>query len=137
MELNRKEKYRLTEKGKKTERLYRMKTRHKQKSSTARWLSKLGSREKLALAKRRANFRSKYGLYLDDYDSMLSAQNGACRACLGVNGSGKRLAVDHDHDNMRVRGLLCEKCNLALGLLDEDPKRMLRLIEYIRMATSL
>jgi len=131
------DKYRASPKGREWEKNYLTVQRKTQKVRTARWLAKDGSMEKLALAKRRSNFIAKYRLSISDYDNMLSAQNGVCRICFRVNGNGKRLAVDHDHENMRIRGLLCGKCNLALGLMGEDPNRMLRLVKYIRAAASL
>jgi len=48
-----------------------------------------------------------------DYNRLSEAQNGKCASC-GTLPSGrfKYLAVDHDHDTGRVRGLLCHKCNI-------------------------
>ena len=61
---------------------------------------------------------------------MLAEQGGGCAACGGVNLSGRRLAVDHDHATGRVRALLCDSCNVALGLLAEDPQRLYALASY-------
>ena len=48
-----------------------------------------------------------------DYDSLLAAQKGGCAIC-GALPLTRRLDVDHDHRTMRVRGLLCHRCNRAL-----------------------
>lgn len=55
-----------------------------------------------------------------DFDVLLERQGRSCAIC-GQPG-GKDLHVDHDHRRQEVRGLLCGKCNRALGLLNEDPK---------------
>jgi hypothetical protein len=42
------------------------------------------------------------------------------------------LCVDHDHKRSRVRGLLCNACNTAIGLVDEDVDRLLLAADYLR-----
>lgn len=57
---------------------------------------------------------SKYGLTNSQYREMLERQGGKCRLC-GKPPVNNSLAVDHDHHTGRVRGLLCPRCNGALG----------------------
>lgn len=47
------------------------------------------------------------------YDELLEAQGGVCAIC-GRPPKTRRLHLDHDHKTMRVRGLLCHRCNRAL-----------------------
>ncbi len=49
----------------------------------------------------------------EDYDAMARVQGGVCAIC-GRPPKTRRLAIDHDHATMRVRGLLCHRCNRAL-----------------------
>ncbi len=58
---------------------------------------------------------------------------GACECC----GSKELLCIDHCHDTEKPRGLLCHKCNTALGLLDDDSQRMLNLIRYLERSKPL
>ena len=51
-----------------------------------------------------------YGLTPDEYDALLKLQGGKCAICRARPVS-KRLAVDHDHGDGEVRGLLCSRCN--------------------------
>lgn len=51
-----------------------------------------------------------YGLTPDEYDALLALQGGRCAICRARPRS-KRLAVDHDHKEGDVRGLLCSRCN--------------------------
>jgi Recombination endonuclease VII len=73
----------------------------------------------------------KYGLSAEDYERMLVAQNGVCAICRKHCKSGKRLAVDHDQDTDKVRGLLCASCNCGLGMYQSDPLLMRTAAEYL------
>jgi len=76
----------------------------------------------------------KYNITLEDYNIMLNNQKGLCRVC-GIDRMNlrKNLSVDHCHKTGKVRGLLCERCNTALGLLKEDIKIMRNLINYMEL----
>jgi hypothetical protein len=65
-------------------------------------------------------FATKYGLTLADVDAMMAAQSGQCAICSRTFGEVPR-HIDHDHQTGKVRGLLCGGCNVALGLLQDDP----------------
>lgn len=71
----------------------------------------------------------KYGLSLKQYEQMLSDQNGVCAICSGK--TSRRLAVDHDHQTGRVRGLLCGRCNAGLGQFKENPLMLHKAIRYL------
>jgi hypothetical protein len=43
----------------------------------------------------------------------------------------KKLAVDHCHKTGKIRGLLCQGCNMALGLLKDSPAIINNLARYI------
>lgn len=63
----------------------------------------------------------RYGLELQDYEALLVAQGGKCAIC-GLTGGDKNLSVDHCHNSGHVRGLLCQSCNTAIGLLQDNPE---------------
>ena len=74
-------------------------------------------------AKRRIHFvKSRYGITKEQYEFLLESQEGRCGICR-ENSGGKPLCVDHDHATMIVRGLLCQRCNLALGLYEKLTSR--------------
>lgn len=74
-----------------------------------------------------------WGLSQFTYDNFLLLQNGKCAIC-GTNefmGRGKRAHVDHCHKTGRIRGLLCNLCNVGLGSFKEDPRALERAIHYV------
>ena len=72
-----------------------------------------------------------YGLTLEEHEQLMSDQGGKCWICQGDNGL-KALCIDHDHKTNNVRGLLCNLCNRAIGLLRDDPELIDKAAEYIR-----
>lgn len=81
---------------------------------------------------RRTDLKRNHGLSIGDYDAMLSKQDGKCAIHGGVCKSGRRLAVDHDHETGKIRELLCGQCNQALGLLRESVEVFERAIRYLK-----
>jgi len=80
-----------------------------------------------------------FNLTADEYNAMVASQNGLCASCGNPEskldhrtGEPKGLAVDHCHTTGDVRALLCNSCNIALGLLQDDPGRIERLLRYIQ-----
>lgn len=77
-----------------------------------------------------------YGLSPEQFAEMLAAQNGVCALCdkpqVGVRKNKQTLQVDHCHKTGRVRGLLCNECNTALGRLGDCEEGLLRALAYVR-----
>jgi hypothetical protein len=73
----------------------------------------------------------------EQYNIKLIEQDGVCAICgkeeegKTNRGDNKKLAVDHNHKNGQVRGLLCSRCNTAIGLLREDVTAIGAAIKYI------
>ena len=84
-------------------------------------------------AHRNRVYKSLYGITLDDYDEMLANQDFSC-GCCGVHHTEDRrkLCVDHDHHTGEVRGLLCDKCNTALGKLGDNLDGVMNLVNYLK-----
>lgn len=80
---------------------------------------------------RKSNLKKKYGITPEGYAEQLKKQGGGCAGC-GVPVDGKKqLAVDHNHETGKVRGLLCFHCNTILGKAGEDPQRLRALAGYL------
>lgn len=87
--------------------------------------------------RRAQHLRRYYDMTLDEYQAMLNAQKGVCKACgktetRTAQGTICHLHVDHDHKTGRIRGLLCNRCNMALGYAQDDPNILEALASYIR-----
>lgn len=77
--------------------------------------------------------RQKYGLEYSQYLNMLEQQKGLCAICESPapDHHKKRLNIDHCHATGKVRGLLCDACNRAIGLLKDSPLLLNKAISYL------
>jgi hypothetical protein len=83
--------------------------------------------------RRNQRLKANYGISQSDYESMLRLQNFSCKICGKKHSEkrGKKLHVDHCHENGHVRGLLCTSCNTALGKMKDDVDRLKNAIRYL------
>ena len=83
------------------------------------------------------NLKKKYGITIADYEKLFEDQNGTCAICdkpetrICTKGIIQSLSVDHDHNTGLIRGLLCDRCNKAIGLLYHDIDMLAKGIEYL------
>ena len=83
---------------------------------------------------RNKNLKSRYGITLDQYSSMLKRQGNKCACCGAPKSTGfssEVLVVDHCHKTGNIRDLLCNDCNIVLGIVKESKKHLNLLIDYI------
>jgi hypothetical protein len=87
-----------------------------------------------AQAKNNEYLFRKYGLTRPEYDSLVTKQDGRCGICgtSEVRRGDYRWCVDHDHSTGKIRGLLCFRCNSAIGLLDDNIGTAEKLVAYLR-----
>jgi hypothetical protein len=110
------------------------KQREAARKSTEKWRKanpgKLRDREERRQLKRR-------GLTISQFKEMVAAQDGKCAVCRKVPRGKRRLHVDHCHKTGMVRGLLCHHCNMAIGLLEDSPRRLRSAIRYLEQLPLL
>ena len=76
--------------------------------------------------------RRNYNITLEDYNELFIKQEGCCAIChRHQNDLKRKLSVDHNHTTEKVRGLLCDKCNLTLGNVHENIQILLNMIHYL------
>ena len=84
------------------------------------------------------DLRRRYGISVEKYNKMKEKQNNLCAICGNPEsrkskyGGTCRLHIDHDHATGIVRGLLCNKCNNALGLTCENINILQNMIKYLK-----
>lgn len=71
-----------------------------------------------------------YGLSKENYLNLLKLQNNKCKICNKED--VKILSVDHCHKTGKIRGLLCRKCNSAIGLFYENIINLQNAINYLQ-----
>lgn len=86
--------------------------------------------------------KHRYGLTKTDWFCLIDKQNCQCPICKvalhiePVKRNDKRppnqAVVDHCHITGTVRAILCHRCNVALGHMDDDINRLYSAIEYLR-----
>lgn len=87
----------------------------------------------------RRSLLRKYGLTLERYEAMLVAQGHACAICQRhqTGSLHRQLYIDHDHRTGIVRGLLCYRCNTALGQFGDDAAGLWKALNYVMRSASV
>jgi hypothetical protein len=82
---------------------------------------------------RTAHLKRKYGLTMKEHDRLFNESNGCCNICNKPQSElNVKLSVDHNHITGKIRGLLCNNCNLGISLLQDDPNILLEAILYLK-----
>lgn len=87
--------------------------------------------------RRRSWLRNKFDMTVEAYEAMLGSQENRCAICARTPDEvGRSLAVDHDHSTGEIRGLLCSRCNVGIGLLGDSIGGVMRAVSYLRRQSS-
>ena len=90
---------------------------------------------KVLYSKYKSNLLNKYGMKIEALQYWTDKQKGCC-ACCGVSlivpESPHQFCIDHDHETLRVRGLLCKSCNTGIGLLGDSLQGLQKAQKYLR-----
>ena len=106
------------------------------KECCLRRAQELRNQDRVNYRRRRNGWRLKiqYGLTLEDYDRLLTEQDQSCKICsrrFDLSDQSRRPHVDHCHKTGKVRGILCFKCNTAIGKLNDDPRLLRAAAAYL------
>ena len=83
--------------------------------------------------RRRKNMlKEKYNMKVSDYHNLLSTQGHKCGICDKTQDQDdKTFCVDHNHNTLEIRGILCNNCNSALGKFGDSVKNLKSAISYL------
>lgn len=73
---------------------------------------------------------TRYNMSYKTKELMYFQQKNSCKICMQLFEMNK-LCIDHCHKTGVVRGLLCSNCNVAIGMIRDDPKICLNMFEYL------
>ena len=109
--------------------------RSKNKERYRGYMKKRYDKDKISGVYHNKKLQKLYGISLLDYNKILKSQNGCCAICKSdPSEESKKLVVDHCHETGIIRGLLCERCNFALGLIFDSPAIANRLADYLNLS---
>jgi len=82
------------------------------------------------------HIRKKYGITENQYSEIFNLQKGVCYLCGSpethkYKGTLCKLSVDHNHKTGKVRGLLCNNCNIGLGKFKDNLKVIQKAFTYV------
>lgn len=118
------------EKARASRRAYYARNKEKVKTLTSAW-AKRNPR-----SRRSSELKRNFGIDISIYEAMLAAQRGRCAICAGRQ-SRKSLSVDHCHKSRKIRALLCNGCNRAIGYLNDKPRKALGALRYLLVWDAL
>jgi Recombination endonuclease VII len=113
--------YNQSEKGKKSHRKIRQSAQRK------KWLKKWCASRRGQDVRASVHLKYLYGITLDDKRKMYRKQRGKCKLCNKQLPGVRKSATDHNHRTGKVRGLLHDACNFAIGFCETrgiQPKRI-------------
>lgn len=114
--------------SKKRNREYAIQNPEKVRESCNRWYK--NNPDKAAIKHSKIK-EKKYGVTPAQFTEMMVSQNSKCSICKLEPNDGRSLCIDHCHKTGQVRGLLCSKCNQALGLFKDDKFILQEAISYL------
>jgi hypothetical protein len=101
-------------------------------TNVRRW--RIKNPEKRFLHHRKSTLR-KYGLTIKKYEALVEKADGKCAICQKI--PKQSLSVDHCHKTGRVRGLLCRRCNSAIGFLEDNINLVSSALGYLKWAEKI
>lgn len=86
---------------------------------------------------RRTNLKAKYAMTEQEFERLFDEQGRRCAICRSDDSANGRIGinamhVDHDHKTYTIRGILCAKCNRALGQFEDDIDRLKAAVLYLQ-----
>ena len=81
--------------------------------------------------------KKSYGLTKHERAFLHRESKGLCAICQQEPYENKKLVIDHCHRTGKVRNLLCQSCNLGLGLFKDNPNALRTAAAYVLKYKSI
>lgn len=102
------------------------------------------SNEEQLMYKKRLRIERKYNMSQDELEDRIKHQRNSCSICNLIFSKDNRMYIDHDHlccskektCGQCTRGLLCKRCNWAIGLFDDNPEKLKSAVIYLERWNS-
>jgi heterodisulfide reductase subunit A-like polyferredoxin len=78
------------------------------------------------------NLKKRHNMTPEEYAKKAELQFNGCAICKQPCKTGRNLAIDHDHKTNVVRDLLCQRCNVVLGLVNDDESLLFDMMDYLK-----
>lgn len=101
----------------------------KNRRRASQW--KTANPERARLNKRRRDLRARYGMTLESWQELFQQQGSQCAICRSPSPGKRTWHTDHCHATGKVRGVLCQRCNTALGQVRDDVDILRRAADYL------
>lgn len=100
------------------------------------YLSKMTNDERRNKRKKEA-IKNSHGIDIQEYNNMQIKQNNKCLICgkeesMKLHSNIKFLCVNHCHDSGKIRGLLCNSCNVGLGCFKDNIELIEKALDYLK-----
>jgi len=105
-------------------------------STRKRNLDRQRNPEKWKARERNSRLKSVYGITAEDAKKLWEHQGGRCAIC-DVPIEIRKARIDHDHGTGQVRGILCDKCNIAIGMLGDGVDGLTRALAYVCSSAAI
>ncbi len=74
----------------------------------------------------------------NQYEKLLKHQKGSCAICnKKAEEFNKFMSTDHCHKTGTIRGLLCQKCNVGLGMFNDNVETLQQAAKYLKVPKKL
>ena len=76
-----------------------------------------------------AHAKCRHGITREEWQRIQNVK--ACELCGREFPTQRSKQIDHDHSDNHIRGILCNKCNSALGTFGDSIEGLLKAIDYL------
>lgn len=84
-----------------------------------------------------SNLKIRFGLTVEQFDQLFAKCGGFCEVCGNPEIRKRRLSLDHSHETGQIRGFVCSRCNLVLGIAEDSPEFLLLAAAYLKKYSLL